>query len=97
VRPAADSGQRASPALVDVGAIGSAYDPAVAAGCFSELVALLRDRATRITLTTAQGSGLDCEIGAPSLRAQRIGDRLDDAVAARTSCAASPGADRELS
>ena len=54
-------------------------------GQSAELVARLGDRATRIAFTTAEGAGLDCEIGAPSLRAQRFGDWLDATVAARIS------------
>lgn len=47
-------------------------------GQSAELVAVLGARATRVAFTTAEGAGLDCEIGAPSLRAQRFGDWLDE-------------------
>jgi hypothetical protein len=46
----------------------------------AELAGRLGDLATRVAFTTAEGAGLDCEIGAPNLRAQRIGDWLDDAI-----------------
>ena len=42
-------------------------------GQSAELVTLLGERATRVAFSTAEGAGLDCEIGAPSLRAQRFG------------------------
>ena len=52
-------------------------------GQSAELVALLGAHATRVGFTTAEGAGLDCEIGAPSLRAQRFGDWLDEVIDTR--------------
>jgi pimeloyl-ACP methyl ester carboxylesterase len=49
-------------------------------GQSAELAAALGDRATLVPFTTAEGAGLDCEIGAPTLRAQRIHDWLDEVV-----------------
>ena len=49
-------------------------------GQSAELSAALGDRATLEPFTTAEGAGLDCEIGAPVVRATRIADWLDDAV-----------------
>jgi hypothetical protein len=31
-----------------------------------------------VTFTTAEGAGLDCEIGAPAVRSARIGDWLGE-------------------
>jgi len=50
-------------------------------GQSAELVELVGERATRVPFTTAEGAGYDCEIGAPTLRAQRLGDWLDEVVA----------------
>ena len=50
-------------------------------GQSAELVELIGERATRMPFTTAEGAGYDCEIGAPTLRAQRLGDWLDQVVA----------------
>jgi hypothetical protein len=47
-------------------------------GQSAELAALLGDRATLVPFTTAEGAGLDCEIGAPRLRNQRAFDWLDE-------------------
>ena len=47
-------------------------------GQSAELAERLGDRAVRVPFTTAEGAGLDCEIGAPRLRNQRIFDLLDD-------------------
>ncbi len=47
-------------------------------GQSAELAAALGHRATTIPFTTAEGAGLDCEIGAPVLRNQRVFDHLDD-------------------
>ena len=47
-------------------------------GQSAELVEGLGHRATSIPFTTAEGAGLDCEIGAPVLRNQRVFDHLDD-------------------
>lgn len=47
-------------------------------GQSAELVAALGESATLMTFTSEEGAGLDCEIGAPLVRAQRIGDWLDD-------------------
>jgi hypothetical protein len=51
-------------------------------GQSAELAAALGDRATLVPFTTDEGAGLDCEIGAPTLRAQRIHDWLDEVVPA---------------
>lgn len=72
-----------TPLLADVGGPVLITDPDAAMsypGQSSELAGLLGSRAARIEFTTVEGAGLDCEIGAPLLRAQRIGDWLDDAV-----------------
>ncbi|MCD9624348.1 alpha/beta hydrolase family protein [Rhabdothermincola salaria] len=47
-------------------------------GQSAELATRLGDRAVRVPFSTAEGAGLDCEIGAPRLRNQRIFDLLDD-------------------
>jgi hypothetical protein len=47
-------------------------------GQSAELVAALGDRATRIAFTSEEGAGLDCEIGAPRLRNQRVFDHLEE-------------------
>ena len=39
-----------------------------------------RDTATLVPFTSEEGAGLDCEIGAPRLRNQRVFDWLDDVV-----------------
>ena len=49
-------------------------------GQSAELAAALGNRATLVPFTTDEGAGLDCEIGAPELRAQRIHDWLDEVV-----------------
>jgi pimeloyl-ACP methyl ester carboxylesterase len=49
-------------------------------GQSAELAAALGDRATLLPFTSEEGAGLDCEIGAPTLRAQRIHDWLDEVV-----------------
>jgi pimeloyl-ACP methyl ester carboxylesterase len=46
-------------------------------GQSAELAAALGPRATLISFTTAEGAGLDCEIGAPVLRNQRVFDHLE--------------------
>jgi hypothetical protein len=55
-----------------------------AAGAFpgqsAELAKLLGDRAHRVAFTSGEGAGLDCEVGAAALRAQRLGDWLDEVV-----------------
>jgi hypothetical protein len=45
-----------------------------------ELAALLGDRATVVPFAGAEGAGLDCEIGAPGLRNQRVFDWLDECL-----------------
>jgi len=40
----------------------------------------LGDRATLLAFTSDDGAGLDCEIGAPWVRAEQIADWLDEAV-----------------
>lgn len=47
-------------------------------GQSAELADALGEGATLMTFTSEEGAGLDCEIGAPLVRAQRIGDWLDD-------------------
>jgi hypothetical protein len=47
-------------------------------GQSAELERLRPERVTRVPFTTAEGAGLDCEIGAPAVRAARIGDWLDE-------------------
>ncbi len=47
-------------------------------GQSAELVELLGDRAVRVAFRREEGAGLDCEIGAPALRNQRVFDRLDE-------------------
>jgi pimeloyl-ACP methyl ester carboxylesterase len=47
-------------------------------GQSAELAHALRNRATLLSFTTAEGAGLDCEIGAPKLRNQRVFDELED-------------------
>jgi alpha-beta hydrolase superfamily lysophospholipase len=49
-------------------------------GQSAELVAALGSRATLAPFLTSEGAGLDCEIGAPIVRATRIADWLDDVV-----------------
>ena len=49
-------------------------------GQSAALVAALGDRATRLPFASTDGAGLDCEIGAPWVRAERITDWLDEAV-----------------
>jgi hypothetical protein len=49
-------------------------------GQSAELAKLLGGRAHRVAFTSGEGAGLDCEIGAPALRAQRLGDWLDEVV-----------------
>ena len=49
-------------------------------GQSAELAAALGERATLAPFTTSEGAGLDCEIGAPVVRATRIADWLDDVV-----------------
>jgi hypothetical protein len=49
-------------------------------GQSAELADRLGGRATLVGFTSAEGAGLDCEIGAPLVRAGRIGDWLDDTV-----------------
>ena len=51
-------------------------------GQSAELAAALGDRATLVRYATAEGAGLDREIRAPELRAQRIHDWLDEVVPA---------------
>jgi hypothetical protein len=56
-------------------------DPDAAAsfpGQSAELVAALGHHATSIAFSTAEGAGLDCEIGAPRLRNQRVFDHLEE-------------------
>jgi hypothetical protein len=56
-------------------------DAAVAfANQSAELAARLGDRATLVAFTTEEGAGLDCEIGAPQLRNQRVFDWLDETL-----------------
>jgi hypothetical protein len=50
------------------------------AGQSAELVGLLGERATLVPFTTTEGAGLDCEIGAPQLRNQRVFDWLDETL-----------------
>ena len=47
-------------------------------GQSAELVDALGGRATSLAFTTAEGAGLDCEIGAPKLRNQRVFDHLEE-------------------
>lgn len=47
-------------------------------GQSAELADALGTSATVLAFTTAEGAGLDCEIGAPNLRNQRVFDHLDD-------------------
>ncbi len=47
-------------------------------GQSAELVDALGAHATSIPFTTAEGAGLDCEIGAPKLRNQRVFDHLEE-------------------
>ena len=47
-------------------------------GQSAELAGLLGARGTLVRFTSAEGAGLDCEIGAPRLRNQRVYDWLDD-------------------
>lgn len=49
-----------------------------------ELAAQLGARTTLMAFTTAEGAGLDCEIGAPQLRNQRVFDWLDETLPAKT-------------
>ena len=49
-------------------------------GQSAELAAALGSRATLAPFLTSEGAGLDCEIGAPIVRATRIADWLDDVV-----------------
>lgn len=51
-------------------------------GQSSELAHRLGNRATLMPFTAAEGAGLDCEIGAPQLRNQRVFDWLDDTLPA---------------
>ena len=56
-------------------------DPDAAAsfpGQSAELVDALGSRATSLAFTTTEGAGLDCEIGAPRLRNQRVFDHLEE-------------------
>ena len=75
----------AAPLLEDVSIPVLVCDPDQAMsypGQSAELAAALGDRATLVPFTTAEGAGLDCEIGAPTRRAQRIHDWLDEVVPA---------------
>jgi hypothetical protein len=47
-------------------------------GQSSELVDALGGLAAPIAFTSAEGAGLDCEIGAPRLRNQRVFDHLQE-------------------
>jgi hypothetical protein len=47
-------------------------------GQSGELVDALGALATRVPFTSAEGAGLDCEIGAPKLRNQRVFDHLEE-------------------
>ncbi len=47
-------------------------------GQSAELALLLGARARLAPFTSAEGAGLDCEIGAPRLRNQRVYDWLED-------------------
>lgn len=49
-------------------------------GQSAELAAALGDHATLVPLMSEEGAGLDCEIDAPTRRAQRIHDWLDEVV-----------------
>lgn len=53
-------------------------DAASFPGQSRELAGLLGDLALVVPFTTAEGAGLDCEIGAPRLRNQRVFDQLDE-------------------
>ena len=53
-------------------------DAASFPGQSRELAGLLGDRAVVVGFSTAEGAGLDCEIGAPRLRNQRVFDQLDE-------------------
>ena len=53
-------------------------DAASFPGQSAELAAALGSRATRLTFTSDQGAGLDCEILAPRLRNQRVFDHLEE-------------------
>ena len=73
----------ASPLLDDVTVPVLVCDPDQAMsypGQSAELAATLGDRATLVPFTSEEGAGLDCEIGAPTVRAQRIHDWLDEVV-----------------
>ncbi len=48
------------------------------AGQSAELAGVLGERAALVPFTTTEGAGLDCEIGAPQLRNQRVFDWLDE-------------------
>lgn len=60
------------PTLVCVAEEASAF-----VGQHEPVLAALGDRATRLDFTTAEGAGLDCEIGAPQVRNARVYDALD--------------------
>lgn len=47
-------------------------------GQSAELASLLADRAELVPFSSEEGAGLDCEIGAPRLRNQRVFDWLED-------------------
>jgi hypothetical protein len=70
-----------APVVTDVQVPVLVADPDAAGaypGQSAELATLLGERATRLGFSTVEGAGLDCEIGAPSLRAQRFADWLDE-------------------
>jgi len=60
--------------------ITAAADAAGFAGQSTELAGLVAGPVDLIAFDDAGGGALDCEIGAPGLRAQRIFDRLDELV-----------------
>jgi dienelactone hydrolase len=49
-------------------------------GQSAALAELLGDRATLVSFASRDGAGLDCEIGAPRLRNQKVFDWLDDVL-----------------
>lgn len=69
---AADLAAITCPALVCVAEEASAF-----VGQHEPVLGALGTRATRLDFTTAEGAGLDCEIGAPQVRNARVYDALD--------------------
>lgn len=66
----------ACPTLVCVAEQATAF-----VGQHEPVLAALGPLATRIDFTTAEGAGLDCEIGAPQVRNARVYDHLDARLA----------------